>query len=200
MRRRRNVQITGALSDVSIAVISVVVGVLLAATVPTFLDELQSSKHEEVGVTLREIAHGAAAYYERSHVRGDRALSRCLPAPTDLTPAMPSPERRAAHFVDLTEKEDDGALEEQSDEIVSAESWDALGMTEPRMLRFSYAFEPLFDHCLVEPPEDGAPLFVVVAKGDLDGDGLFSTFEQAYRVEDGLAIEAGILHVDRRSE
>lgn len=197
-RRRQE----GAIGDVSVIVVSTVIGLLLGATLPTFMDELRSSKHEEVAITLEEIARGAAAYYERSHLRGELSVRRCLPAATDLTPAIPSPELRAAHFVTLTEKDGDERLvDEDSDTIESAESWDALGMTEVRNLRFSYAFEPLIDGCLSEAPEDDrAPLFVVVARGDLDGDGDLSTFEQAYSVEDGLPVARGILHVDRRSE
>ena len=169
------------LSLLEAALLLCLIGIVLAIFVPTFLGRVRTSKISEASELLREMSARAAAYYATSW----DGKSHCLPPAAGPTPAEPSVEAQRVDFY--------------SPEAKGHETWKALGFQPDHPVRYSYTFTPAVDGCDLVGREDlGTVSFRAV--GDLDGDGVESTFEwQATLGRDGWE-QADVLHVHQRIE
>ena len=167
---------TAGLTLVETAVLVSLAGILLAVFVPTFFAKLRTSKVQEASDMLESIHRATAAYYETRHER----QRRCLPPSAPPTPAEPSASPVQVDF--------------------SAEPWASLGIPNEDRLRYSYELIVPSAGCDVRVPA-GRPLFTIRAYGDLDDDGVRSTFERSATLdEDGKVVPLGVLYVSRRIE
>lgn len=144
-----------SLSPVEVAAGVAVVGSLLAVGVPAFIENLHASRVVEPIDGLNRIAMRAAA------LAAARPASAAYPPTVPLTPEqVPRGEAQA---------DPPGAWEHPT--------WRALdfGWTVPH----SYSFEFESDN------KPGRATFMARAHGDLDGDGVFSTFEISGESKDG---------------
>jgi type II secretory pathway pseudopilin PulG len=172
---------------VEAALVVCVVGVVLAVFVPTFIRELRTSKIGEASNQLSALHQASAAYYATRHEtdEGPRR-TRCLPLAAGPTPAEASVDPVVVDFTD--------------EELPGRETFEALGWTPTRGLRYRYSFLPVKDGCDLLPQNDRA-LLTLRAEGDLDGDGKLSLFERhASANEDGELIPIGVLRVRNRTE
>ena len=166
------------LSLLESALVASLLAVALAIFVPTFARRLRTNKLEEASEVLARMSQGARSYYERY----DRD---CLPAPAGPTPGTPSVDPVDVDFAD--------------EAIAGAETWAALELRPGRALRFSYEYAPSGSGCGLSTRDE--PLEVVFrARGDLDGDGVQSTFERRATVDRDGFHEAEALLVHRRTE
>lgn len=173
---RRGRTETSGLTLVETAVLVSLVGVLLAVFVPTFVAKLRTSKVQEASDMLETIHAATTAYYEARHER----QQRCLPPSSEPTPSEPS-----AELVDVD---------------FGAEPWVSLGVTTEDGLRYSYQLIVPSAGCDLRVPT-GRALFTVRAVGDLDDDGVRSTFERSATLdENGTVVPLGVLYVTRRVE
>ncbi len=209
LRRQVSPKVEGALSLIEGSLLVGVVGTALAIFLPTFIREVHSSKVAEAPRMLEELAGHVAAYYSEAQPgpQGDRR--GCLPAPAGPTPRLPSPDPQEVDFSDprhdapmneedVTDEVVEGEEEEAVEEVLPSHAvWEALAVSTHN-LRYSYILLPVLSGCGHTTTE--AAQFVIPAHGDLDGDGEFSTFEQAYRVVRGEAVPVGILQVQSRVE
>ena len=164
------------LTLVETAVLVSLAGVLLAVFVPTFIDKLRTSKVQEASDMLETIHEASVAYYETRHGRS----RRCLPPSSQPTPPEPSAFPVEVDF--------------------SAEPWASLGIQTEDRLRYSYELIVPSAGCDVRA-RPGRPLFTIRAIGDLDDDGVQSTFERSATLdEDGKVVPLGVLYVTRRIE
>lgn len=136
-------------TPVELAVAAAVVGSLLAVAVPAFLRNLSASKLTEPVQGLDEIVTGAIAYAE------GRPQELSFPPGAPLTPAEVP---RATRVVDPPE-----AWEHLT--------WKSLQFRREDPHAFSFQFESVYD------PAQQTFTFTAIAHGDLDGDGVLSTFE-----------------------
>lgn len=167
---------TAGLTLVETAVLVSLAGVLLAVFVPTFFAKLRTSKVEEASDMLESIHEATATYYETRHGRA----RRCLPPSSQPTPEEPS-----ATPVDVD---------------FTAEPWASLGVQSEDPLRYSYELIVPSAGCDVRS-RAGQPLFTIRAVGDLDDDGVKSTFERSATLdEEGNVVPLGVLYVTRRIE
>lgn len=152
--------------------------VVLAIFVPTFVRRLRTNKLDEATEMLAQMSRGARAYYEQ-HQRD------CLPAPAGPTPETPSVEPVVVDF--------------QAEQSPGYETWAALAFEPERRLRFSYEYAPSRAGCGLSDLDEP---FVVVfrARGDLDGDGVTSTFERRATVDQQGLHESEALLVHQRTE
>jgi len=154
--------------------------------VPTFVRHLRTSKISEAVEVLDSLYKGTAAYYASEQRLGAGALAHgCLPPSTEPFPQLPSADPQLIDYeapgVDPT--------------------WRALGMHGEHSLRFSY-------RVIVSQPgcgprsEPSSPAVLFQAQGDLDGDGVLSTIEQAAVLSgDQSKLEPqGPLHMQQRVE
>ncbi len=165
----------------AVALLSVV-GVLLAAFLPVYLRGLHTSRLAEPVEVLASLHRGAASYWRTP--QGDARRRRCLPPPAGPTPVDPTPEARPFQ-----------PPEEE------ATTWRALDPTlAGRPLRYSYRYLPTDSGCGLKA-RPGTPLLRLQAIGDLDGDGVRSTFERSATVDaDGALVPLGPLLQHRRAE
>lgn len=152
------------------AVAVAVLGSVLAVAVPEFASSLRASRLAEPVDGLRRIAASAVA------VAGAGGTAAAFPGPAPLTPAEVPRGVRA--------DDPPGAWNHPT--------WKALGFGFDHAHAFSFAFDS-------EATADGAH-FRASAHGDLDGDGVTSTFElEGVADGQGAHVLPG-LYVDREVE
>jgi hypothetical protein len=84
--------------------------------------------------------------------------------------------------------------------VAGAATWTALDFTPDRPLRYRYTFLPVKEGCNLVS-EDGRPILLLRAEGDLDADGKLSLFERrAISTEEGDLVPHGVLRVQNRIE
>lgn len=182
---RRGAARRAGLSTLEVATLVSVVGMLLAVALPTLGRTIRPSKLSEASEQLDALYAGLAAYYATPRPAADGGTVYCLPAPAGPTPEAPSESPVRTDF---------GAQSAQG-----ASSWQALGFTPERPLRFRYTYTPGAWGCSRHLTE-GTPI-VLRAEGDLDGDGLYSSFERRARCLPSGKLQAdGMLHVQDRIE
>ncbi len=159
-----------------------ILGTALAVFVPTFVRRVRTNKIAEASELLQDLSTRTAAYYATSWDEGRRD---CLPPAAGPTPVVPS--------VDPVD------IDFRSEEVVGHETWIALGFQPDRPVRYSYRYAPDRDGCDLGASEPTVGV-TFVAEGDLDGDGVLSTFERRARIEPHGFEPAEALHVHRRIE
>jgi type II secretory pathway pseudopilin PulG len=171
------------LTLVETAAIVSVIGTLLAVAIPALAKAVRASKVSEASEQLETLYQSVAAYY---------ALPRTLPssaAPVHCLPdaAGPMPELGSMTPVQV----DFGAAESHG-----AETWKALSFAPVVPLRYRYTFLPAASGC-----GDATTALVLRAEGDLDGDGVYSTFERRAEVQPGGVLQPEpVLHIQDRIE
>ncbi len=164
------------------ALLLCLVGIVLAVFVPTFLRRVRTNKIIEASELLQEMSNRTAAYYATSWDTGKRY---CLPPSAGPTPATPTADPAEVDFF--------------ADEQAGHTTWKALGFQPSRQVRYSYSYTPSRDGCDLIGSDD-LGLVSFRAEGDLDEDGVRSTFERRATLEaDGLK-PARTLHVHQRIE
>jgi hypothetical protein len=123
-----------------------------------------------------------AAYYATAW-EDDRV--QCLPPGAGPTPAAPG--------VDPVE------VDFSSEEAVGRDTWVALGFQPERPIRYRYQYAPDRDGCDLGRSEPATSI-TFRAEGDLDGDGVLSTFEREATIGRNGFEPAAALHVDKRTE
>jgi hypothetical protein len=159
-----------SLSPIEAAVAFALAGSLLSVGVPEFARGLHASRLAEPIDGLNRIAAGAVAYAAANHPEGT------FPASAPLTPADVPRGVRADDPV--------GAWDHPT--------WRALGFS----FDYAHAFSFQFD----SSSTPGEAHFRATAHGDLDGDGVVSTFEvEGKSDESGAEVLPG-MYVDREVE
>jgi hypothetical protein len=171
---------------VETALLLSLLGVILAVAVPTFMDNVRTSKIAEATEELGRIHHAAAAYYETPQPTASGKRLRCLPAPAGPTPALPSPEPVTLAFAAA------GAP--------GGSTWRALRYEPVGAVRYRYSLLPAAAGCGEAARERHDPLLRIRAEGDLDGDGLLSLFERASSDRQGELTPRPMLTVHDRVE
>jgi type II secretory pathway pseudopilin PulG len=156
--------------------------VVLAVFVPTFVRRVQTNKITEASEQLANMSRGAQAYFATSWSQSERD---CLPPSAGPTPEAPTVDPKAVDFF--------------SEETPGHATWKALSFQPDRAVRFSYRYTASQDGCgLLEAVTDVAVTFR--AEGDLDGDGVLSTFERRASIGRDGFVPAESLRVHQRTE
>jgi len=179
--RRRNGSLEGGIAAVEAALGFAILGSVLAVAIPAFFRDLRSSRFAEPTEGLAHLGEGAVAY-AASHLVGE-----AFPPSAPLTPAHPPRGIMAADPFGTWQ----------------TPTWQALGFPPPRASGRAFtegqphAFSFAFDSTL-SPARSS---FVAHAHGDLDGNGVMSTFElRGHDVEGdpgGAAVEPGLYVEDK---
>lgn len=159
-----------ALAPVEAALLFAIGGSLCAVTIPAFLKNLHASRMSEALDGLEQIA-------VRANVLSDSApLTAAFPAPAPLTPASVP---RASLVVDPPHTWDHP-------------TWRLLGFAIETPHAYSFQFDS----------QNGPDIsrFTAEAHGDLDGDGVLSTFKTGGSLQPGQPAKREILEVTREVE
>jgi Tfp pilus assembly protein PilE len=174
------------LTIVEVAVIVSVIGVLLAVAIPTLARSVRSSKVAEASEQLERLYQAVAAYYAMPRVAANGATLYCLPSAAGPAPSIPS---ESPVVVDFTAANTPGAA-----------TWSALGFTPHVALRYRYTFSSTAPGCSAAA-SGRAGLLTLRAEGDLDGDGVYSTFERRAALgARGQLLPEPVLHIADRVE
>ena len=170
------------LSLIEVALLLCLSGIVLAVFVQTFLRRVRTNKITEAAELLQELSGRTAAYYATSWDTGKRY---CLPPSAGPTPAAPTPESEEVDFF--------------ADDQAGHTTWKALGFQPDHPVRYSYSYTSSQDGCdLIGSADWGSVSFR--AEGDLDGDGVRSTFERQATLEANGFKPGDTLHVHQRTE
>ena len=142
-----------------------VVGVLSAVAIPAFLKYMRKAKTSEAHETLHKIYLGASEYYTETRVNPDGNTSTCQMPPS--AGPVPSAGTCCGSFGGADTDGDDRC---DGDEAEWDAAFGALGVPYPGPHYFTYE--------LVPEPNSPSPAMRLRATGDLDCDGVRSTFER----------------------
>jgi len=171
-----------SLSLIEGALLLSLIAVVLAVFVPTFLRRIRTNKINEAAELLGEMNRRTQAYYDTAWPTLER---HCLPPEAGPTPSAPTEKPQAVDFF--------------SDATAGHATWEAMGFQPDRPIRFSYRYLPSRHGC--GPRGSGEEVSLLFrAEGDLDGDGVLSTFERSAVVgRDGFSPSDALL-VHQRTE
>lgn len=135
------------------------IGILASVAIPAFIKYIRRSKTTEALENIRRLYDMAVVYYDHDHVRADGTIiPPQFPASVSMTPAdVPCGDRSEAQPSDWTEP-----------------TWQALNFAINRPHYYSYQFN--------SSGEGVGATFTASAFGDLDCDGVFSTFVRSGEV------------------
>lgn len=157
----------------SMAVMVPLVGVLAAVAIPAFVKYISRSKTAEAVANVKRMGDGATAYFERSSPSGALA-ERHFPPTVTLTPGSPSlamcPGGDSANYV-------------PTQDTWAHPTWAALGFAVEDPFLYSYEF--------ISEGKGAEARFTARATGDLDCDGVLSTFERIGHVDESGRVVGG---------
>jgi Tfp pilus assembly protein PilE len=175
---------TRGLTLVEVTLLLSLLGIVLAVGVPAFVRGLRTSKTDEPPRELERMYRAIEAYYDTPQTTAAGERRRCLPDPAGPTPDKPARDARAVVFANAE---------------TSAATWRAIGYEPAEPIRYRYSFLPMRAGCAMLPTDSrGEPVLTLRAEGDLDGDGVLSTFERiAVTREGALYLEPLLIVRDR---
>ena len=156
-----------------------VIGVLAAVVIPAFISYVKRSKATEARMNLVDQYQAAAAYYAEEHMGPDGTMVRACTVDPSITPNIPG-----AHKTSLTGRWPQPFVE--------------LGATPSDPLYYRYEIVGGPARCGVGPNES---IYTFRAYGDLDDDGVLSTFELAVSSDaNNELIRSGGVHIVQELE
>lgn len=158
-----------------------VAGVMAAVAIPAFMKYLRRSKSSEAPMNLRRMVDGAVAFYQREQFD---AQGNPLPARFPQTTPLAPPSFACV----------DGESEPRQPMM---EDWTAPGFKE---LQFAIPDRVYYRYQFIS--EGGGPdaVFTARALGDLDCDGVLSTFERVGAVRNGRVDLGAGLYINNELE
>lgn len=161
--RRRSTQ--GGFSLIELMVVVAIIGMLAMIAVPAFMKYIKKARTSEAGQFISKIYSGARAYY----------LDTPQPGFTPLDPQFPT--AMTGTTPGLTECCDQGGKCAAEGTQWETPMWTALqfSVPDPHYYAYTYATADEFGE------------FTARANGDLDCDGLYSTFEMYGTIDSTMA-------------
>ncbi len=170
----RSAKETQAFTLIEIAIAVVVVGVLAAVAIPSYMNYRKRAKTLEPANNLAVLYKGAASYYDMNFSQADAdagaiiQVGRCVTADSNEGVPMPATPQAAGTKVDFS----------------SDSTFKSLKFNVPDLIRYSYLVEGA-DVCSA-PKNSSAYRFS--AFGDLDNDATLSTFFFDVGINDEMQI------------
>ncbi len=161
---------------IELMIVVAIIGILASVAIPSFIKYTRRSMTVEASMNIRRMYDGAVAYYIGEHADVNGVIQdQRFPNSAAFTPAAPPKgikERPLPGWFDTPE-------------------WHALDFSVRDPLRYSYAFDN---------PANGtgtAAFAQMIARGDLDGDDIYSLFQRSCTgVKEGVRGGSGLVMVD----
>jgi type IV pilus assembly protein PilA len=178
---------------IELMIVVAILGILAAVAVPAFLGYMRRAKTGEATLNIASMFKSAQSYYDIERSNRDGAnpepRSKCVidQAPAALSPANPGSVKQT--FV-------------QNPEFVAM----AFTIGEPVYMGYSFAVNPVpvGNGCVNSEAGESftaGNVYTLFAQGDLDDDGINSTFEVTVQVnEGGDLVRAGGFYINNETE
>ena len=157
---------------IELMIVVAIIGILAAVAIPAFMKYIRRSKTSEATMNLRKLFDSSASYFSREHAsRTGKIPERQFPDPNQLTPTTGfCSDNPAEKFVPMKT-------------YWESRTWQALNfaLADPHYYKYQYA----------SSGTDSASKFTARAIGDLNCNGIFSTFERIGTVDESLNIMGG---------
>lgn len=158
---------------IELMIVVAIIGILAAVAIPAFMKYIRRSKTSEATMNLRKLFDSSTSYFSKEHADRQGVIQeRQFPFPVALTPT----DRGFCS---------DGQAEKFPASKVDWEpaTWQALnfGLSDPHYYKYQYD----------STGTDSASAFTARAIGDLNCDGIFSTFERVGTVDNSLNVQGG---------
>jgi type IV pilus assembly protein PilA len=149
------------------------IGILAAVAIPAFMKYIRRSKTTEATMNIRKMYDSSVAYYEAEHSDpSGTILARQFPAPVSIVPTTPCCSGAGGKCVP-------SAVASQWKNA----TWTALNFSVDDPFYFSYLYQ--------STGTEKASTFQAFAHGDLDCDGVFSTYERSGSVDGNNNVTGG---------
>lgn len=153
-------------------IVVAIIGVLASVAIPAFMKYIRRSKTVEATMNIRKLFDSSVSYYEEEHAaRNGQILRRQFPVTVASTPPVKACDGNSSRKI------------EPNADAWNAGTWQALNFSveDPHYFQYSYVGEGF-----------GQPAhFTARATGDLNCDGLSSTFERVGSVDAENNISGG---------
>jgi type IV pilus assembly protein PilA len=171
MLSRMKKRFTKGFTLIELMIVVAIIGVLAAVAIPAFMKYIRKSKTTEAVENVKKIYEGARSYYmEESNSRGSiTPIAKQFPLGDAGASAGPSPGANSCC----------GAAGDKCDPNIDRTIWDTDGWNA---LKFSMDDPHYFWYSYDADGTDVASQFTARANGNLDCDGVYSTYEMVGRV------------------
>jgi type IV pilus assembly protein PilA len=149
---------------IELMIVVAIIGILAAVAIPAFMKYIRRSKTAEATMNIRKLFDSSVAYFEEEHAtRSGVIVPKQFPAPTTITPATSCCSGTA------------GKCSPLNSNWATNNTWHALNFSvdDPHYYQYVYA----------SAGTDTASQFTARAHGDLNCDGILSTFERIGSVD-----------------
>lgn len=157
---------------IELMIVVAIIGILAAVAIPAFMKYIRRSKTSEATMNLRKLFDSSAAYFSGEHaLRDGTILDRRFPASNPLTPDIEfCSDNTAEKFVPRKS-------------YWEPPTWQDLNyaLSDPHYYKYQY----------VSIGTDTGSAFTARAIGDLNCNGIFSTFERVGTVDASLNVLGG---------
>jgi type IV pilus assembly protein PilA len=165
-------RIRGGFTLIELMIVVAIIGILAAVAIPAFMKNARKAKTTEAVTNVKKIYEGARSYYEEEMAKRGSIVVLDKQFPRSVTAAMtPLAATCAGSAVNAKCTPAQWTTDSKADEPV----WSSLKfqMTDPFYYHYAYNSTGV----------GGASKFDATAYGDLDTDGVMSTFEMSGSVQ-----------------
>jgi type IV pilus assembly protein PilA len=144
---------------IELMIVVAIIGILAALAIPAFITYIRHSKTTEATYNLKLMFDGAASYYGKGNVAqglGGSSLEKCTVATAAPSPTPPSSEKQT---------------------FTADSNFKAIDFNLNDKVYYEYNLTSAAQQCKNAP--NNPAIYTLWARGDLDADGTFSTFELA---------------------
>jgi len=171
---------------IELMIVVAIIGILAAVAIPAFINYMARAKTSEASVNLKSVVEGAISYYDAEHgvvasAGGTLTKSHYLP---DVTAAVPAGDPTAEKYSITAE-----LANFQADATFAALGW---APSEDFYYQYNYASGCGTSVC----PASTSAAGTLEAKGDLDGDGSFSSFKRTLATIGGQLTANSLIKTD----